>query len=128
MNKREIIDEIISHLCYTPLIRGYKLIRKERGIMDVTAVSQAIQGVGFPIVCVLGLSYFIYKIWGWLKDIADRLTATLIEVNTTNRELSETNKELSQTNRNLVEQLAQFQKDIPGIKEDIREIKRAVAI
>lgn len=31
--------------------------------MDITATQQLITTLGFPIVCVLALSYFVYKIW-----------------------------------------------------------------
>ncbi|WP_143452424.1 hypothetical protein [Sporanaerobium hydrogeniformans] len=92
--------------------------------MDITSTSQAIQMVGFPIICVLGLAFFIYKIWQKMQENQDKLTMTLVEVNTTNRELSETNKELSETNRKLVEQ---FTNDLASIKEDMKDIKEAVS-
>ncbi|MHC1747420.1 MAG: hypothetical protein AB9856_03410 [Cellulosilyticaceae bacterium] len=85
--------------------------------MDVTSTSQAVQTVGFPIVCVLGLAFFIYKIWQKMQDQQEKLTATLVEVNATNKELSE-------TNRKLVEQ---FTNDLAAIKEDMKDIKEAVS-
>lgn len=31
--------------------------------MDFNTVQQLITTLGFPIVCVLGLSWFVYKVW-----------------------------------------------------------------
>lgn len=65
--------------------------------MDIGAVSNSIAQVGFPIVCVVGLAFFIYKIWQKMSDQQEKLTTTLIEVNATNKELSETNKLLAES-------------------------------
>lgn len=65
--------------------------------MDIGAISNSIAQVGFPIVCVVGLAFFIYKIWQKMSDQQEKLTTTLIEVNATNKELSETNKLLAES-------------------------------
>lgn len=77
--------------------------------MDIGAVSTSVSQVGFPIVCVIGLAFFIYKIWQKMSEQQEKLTTTLVEVNSTNKELSETNKKL-------VENLS---RDVEKIKEKL---------
>lgn len=74
--------------------------------MDITAVTNGVSTVGFPIVCVIGLAFFIYKIWQKMSEQQERLTATLVAVNDTNKELSETNKLL-----------------VEGLSRDVEKIK-----
>ena len=74
--------------------------------MDIGVVSSSVSQVGFPIVCVIGLAFFIYKIWQKMSEQQERLTATLVEVNATNKELSETNKLL-----------------VEGLSKDVEKIK-----
>lgn len=77
--------------------------------MDLAVVSNSISMVGFPIVCVIGLAFFIYKIWQRMSEQQEKLTVTLVAVNDTNKELSETNKKL-------VENIS---RDVEKIKETL---------
>lgn len=83
-------------------------------------ITKGISQVGFPIMCVLGLSYFIFrqqeKITNTLEEVSETnkaLSQTNRELSETNKELSETNKELSSTNRILVENIS---KDMESLK------------
>ena len=31
--------------------------------MDIQVITTLISTVGFPIVCVIGMAYFFYKVW-----------------------------------------------------------------
>lgn len=71
---------------------------------------QLIQTLGFPIACVLGCAYFIYKLVTRHQDeakeredklidankewsvVVDKVSATITESNEVNKELSQTNK------------------------------------
>lgn len=79
--------------------------------MELGTVTNSISSVGFPIVCVIGLAFFIYKIWQRMSEQQEQLTVTLVAVNSTNKELSETNKKL-------VENIS---KDIEKIKEKMED-------
>lgn len=77
--------------------------------MDLAVVTSSISTVGFPIVCVIGLAIFIYKIWQRMSEQQEKLTLTLVAVNDTNKELSETNKKLVDS----------MSRDIEKIKEKV---------
>lgn len=63
--------------------------------MDMQAVTTSISQVGFPIVCVIGLSFFVYRVWQKMSDQLEKTTQTLLQVNETNKTLAETGKILS---------------------------------
>lgn len=63
--------------------------------MDIQAVTTSISQVGFPIVCVIGLSFFVYRVWQKMSDQLEKTTQTLLQVNETNKTLAETGKILS---------------------------------
>ena len=44
--------------------------------MDIAMIQELIAGLGFPIVCVLGLGWFVYKIWkSYKEDMKSELDA-----------------------------------------------------
>lgn len=44
--------------------------------MDIAMIQELIAGLGFPIVCVLGLGWFVYKIWkSYKEDMKNELDA-----------------------------------------------------
>lgn len=63
--------------------------------MDMQSVTTSISQVGFPIVCVIGLSFFVYRVWQKMSEQLEKTTQTLLQVNETNKTLAETGKLLS---------------------------------
>lgn len=86
-----------------------------------------ISTLGFPIVCVIGLAFFIWKVWSHYRDDMnanmERLQARCIErekVLTAELEKSEA------IIQKAVETLAFYETNISDIKNDVAEIKEIV--
>lgn len=77
--------------------------------MEIAAIVELISTVGFPIVCVFGLCWFIWKIY--------KASEKREEV------LREEIKENRQTNAKFAEIISHYSTDIKEIKDDIKEIK-----
>lgn len=92
--------------------------------MDVATITGLVSNLGFPIVCVGALGFFMYK--AWMKSQTQnekREEKLLIAINTTNelnRDLSNTNEKVTAINEKLVEHLT---KDVSKLKDDVGEIK-----
>jgi len=89
--------------------------------MDVNTIQNAISTLGFPIVCVLFLGWFIWKIWmsqqDQNKEREDKLYEYLGKAQAVNEELTKTNSEF-------VEVLHSYKSDLDTIKNDVTEIKQ----
>lgn len=89
--------------------------------MDVNTIQTAISTLGFPIVCVLFLGWFIWKIWmtqqDQNKEREDKLYEYLGKAQAVNEELTKTNSEF-------VEVLHSYKSDLDTIKNDVTEIKQ----
>lgn len=89
--------------------------------MDVNTIQTAITTLGFPIVCVLFLGWFIWKIWmsqqDQNKEREDKLYEYLGKAQAVNEELTKTNSEF-------VEVLHSYKSDLDTIKNDVTEIKQ----
>lgn len=88
--------------------------------MDVNTVQTLITSVGFPIVCVLALGWFIYiafqKFTANAEKREDKLYAIIAEAQATNEKLLE-------TNAGFVSVLDAYKTDLVKIKEDVSVIK-----
>lgn len=88
--------------------------------MDVNTVQTLITSVGFPIVCVLALGWFIYiafqKFTANAEKREDKLYAIIADAQATNEKLLQTNSEF-------VLVLDTYKTDLVAIKEDVAEIK-----
>ena len=88
--------------------------------MDANAIQTLISTLGFPIVCVLFLGWFIWKIWihqqQQNESREEKLYAFLGKA-------QETNKQLTQTNSEFVTVLNTYKTDLDDIKTDVSEIK-----
>lgn len=88
--------------------------------MDVNTIQTLITSVGFPIVCVLALGWFIYiafqKFTANAEKREDKLYAIIVEAQATNERLLQTNSEF-------VLVLDTYKTDLVAIKEDVAEIK-----
>ena len=89
--------------------------------MDVNTIQTAISTLGFPIVCVLFLGWFIWKIWmsqqDQNKEREDKLYEYIGKAQAVNEQLTETNSEF-------VEVLHSYKSDLDTIKNDVTEIKQ----
>lgn len=87
------------------------------------AWTQLISSLGFPIVCVLALGYFIYTIYkNWTTENAKREDKLyeIIQVSHAN------NEKLVEANREFVAVLETYKTDITEIKHDIEDIKEII--
>lgn len=89
--------------------------------MDVNTIQTAISTLGFPIVCVLFLGWFIWKIWmsqqDQNKEREDKLYEYIGKAQAVNEQLTKTNSEF-------VEILHSYKSDLDTIKNDVTEIKQ----
>lgn len=89
--------------------------------MDINTIQTLITSLGFPIVCVVALGWFIWKIWtsqqDQNKEREDKLYEYLGKAQALNEELTKTNSEF-------VEVLHSYKSDLDTIKNDVIEIKQ----
>ena len=89
--------------------------------MDVNTIQTAISTLGFPIVCVLFLGWFIWKILmsqqDQNKEREDKLYEYLGKAQAVNEQLTKTNSEF-------IEVLHSYKSDLDTIKNDVTEIKQ----
>lgn len=87
--------------------------------MDMTALPELIGTLGFPIVCVIGLGIFIFRIWQQSVVREEKLMAEIAE----NREV---NAQAIATISQFAEKLTHMEDDITDIKTDVGEIKEKI--
>lgn len=98
---------------------------------DLTAVSNLISNVGFPIAMVLGLMWFIYQIFlkttaqneANMKQVQDRCAAREEKLYKELAEGRAINRQAISTIAQYAEKLGTIQSDISDIKADITVIK-----
>jgi hypothetical protein len=88
--------------------------------MDVNTIQQLITNVGFPIVCVLGLAWFVYTAFTKIMTHSTEREEKLYSIVS---DAQETNKTLLKTNSEFVEVLNAYKTDLETIKADVTEIK-----
>jgi hypothetical protein len=80
----------------------------------ITFLIELIPTVGFPIVCVVALGWFVYKIYKRSEDREDKLMV----------ELTETRK----VNAQAIETITKYATNLETITNDISEIKTDITI
>lgn len=88
--------------------------------MDVNTIQTLVTSLGFPIVCVIALGWFIYKAFEKFTAQAENREEKLYTVIA---QAQETNERLSQTNAEFVSVLNTYKSDLDDIKADVSEIK-----
>lgn len=88
--------------------------------MDVNTVQTLISTLGFPIVCVIFLAWFIWKIWMGQQDQNKQREDKLYEYL---GKAQAVNEELTKTNAEFVTVLNTYKSDLEDIKSDVSEIK-----
>lgn len=91
--------------------------------MDVNTIQTLITSVGFPIVCVLALAWFIYKAFEKFTAQSEKREEKLYTVLA---QAQETNERLSKTNSEFVTVLNTYKSDLEEIKSDVSEIKESM--
>lgn len=99
--------------------------------MDLTAVSNLVNNVGFPIAMVLGLMWFIYQIFlkttaqneENMKQVQDRCAEREEKLYKELAEGRAINRQAIDTIAHYAEKLGTIQSDISDIKADITVIK-----
>lgn len=88
--------------------------------MDINVIQQLITTLGFPIVCVIFLGWFLYKIWTKSQTQNESREEKLYLVIA---QAQSQNEKLSQTNAEFVTVLTNYKTDLDAIKTDVSEIK-----
>lgn len=88
--------------------------------MDVSTINSLITSVGFPIVCVLGLGWFIYQAFNKITAQSEKREEKLYDFL---GKAQMVNEELTKTNAEFVAVLSTYKTDLAEIKEDVTEIK-----
>ena len=88
--------------------------------MDVNTIQTLITSLGFPIVCVMALGWFIYKAFEKFTAQSEKREEKLYTVIA---QAQETNERLSNTNAEFVSVLNTYKSDLEEIKADVTEIK-----
>ncbi len=89
--------------------------------MDANTIQTLISSLGFPIVCVLFLGWFIWKIWTRQQEQNEKREDKLYSVVA---QAQETNERLTNINSEFVEILHSYKSDLDEIKNDVSEIKQ----
>lgn len=88
--------------------------------MDVNTIQTLVTSLGFPIVCVMALGWFIYKAFEKFTTQSEKREEKLYAVIA---QAQETNERLSKTNAEFVAVLNTYKSDLEDIKADVTEIK-----
>lgn len=87
--------------------------------MELAVIIELIGTVGFPIVCVLALGIFVYKLW---QQSAEREKTLMAEI-TENRLV---NQQAIETISLYAERLTHIEDNVSEIKNDVVEIKQKI--
>ena len=88
--------------------------------MDVNTIQTLITSLGFPIVCVIALGWFMYNAFEKITAQSEKREEKLYTVIA---QAQETNERLSNTNAEFVAVLNTYKSDLDEIKADVTEIK-----
>lgn len=88
--------------------------------MDLSVIQTLITTLGFPIVCVIAMGWFISKLWNQSQEQNKQREDKLYEVVS---KAQAQNERLSITNSEFVKVLNDYKTDIETIKNDVKEIK-----
>ena len=91
--------------------------------MDITTIETLITSVGFPIVCVIALGWFVFRFYNdyttQSREREEKLMEFIVEEQHQMQNLVSTNAEF-------VEVLNSYKKDIEEIKRDVSDIKNEI--
>lgn len=97
--------------------------------MDVSTLSTLITTLGFPIVCVLGLGFFIYRIYlDTQEQNKSNMDAVQARCKEREEKLYEEIKENRKVNAEAIATIALYAEKIGHIESNLENIKMDVAI
>lgn len=98
--------------------------------MELLAViAELIPTLGFPIICVLGLGWFIYKIYSdTTKQNAENMDKVQKRCQEREDKLYEQLEKQNTINGRFAEIIAQYEVTLDVIKTDISDIKTDIAV
>ncbi len=82
--------------------------------MNVNNIITLITNVGFPIVCVLGMGYFIWQLYKQSIERENKLTEQIVE----SREI----------NSKAIDTIAHYAEKLETIQQDVKDIKKDVLV
>lgn len=82
--------------------------------MDINVIVELIGMLGFPIVCVLFLGIFVYKLW---QQSAEREKSLMTEI-----------AENRLVNKQAIETIAHYANKLDAIQNDISQIKNDIVV
>lgn len=88
--------------------------------MDLNTIQTAISTLGFPIVMVIALGWFIWKLWTKSQEQNEKREDKLYQVI---EKAQVQNEELSDTNSQFIKVLTDYKTDLETIKNDVAVIK-----
>lgn len=80
--------------------------------MDISTIADLVGVLGFPIVCVGALGFFVYKLWQQSAEREKLLFNELTESRTINGKFAEI--------------IAQYKVELDEIKVDVKDIKETL--
>ena len=97
--------------------------------MELAAIIELIPTLGFPIICVLGLGWFIYKIYNdTTKQNAENMERVQVRCQEREEKLYEQLEKQNETNGKFASIIAHYEVKLDEIKEDVRDIKNTLHI
>lgn len=82
--------------------------------MDLKTIQMLITSVGFPIVCVLLMGYFIWQLY---KDSVKREEKLTAQIN-----------ESRNVNAKAIDTIAKYAEKLDTIQQDVKEIKKDIVV
>lgn len=95
----------------------------------LSLLADLIPSLGFPIVCVVGLGWFIYKIYNdTTKQNAENMEKIQARCQAREDKLYEEIKENREVNAKAIETIAHYAEKLDIIQQDISDIKTDITV
>lgn len=97
--------------------------------MDANAITQLITTLGFPIVCCLGMGYFIFHIYKTTtQENKENMEQVQARCAAREEKLFEEIKENRAVNAKAIETIAHYADRLETIQNDVAEIKTDITV
>lgn len=97
--------------------------------MDASTLTQLVTSLGFPIVCCLGMGYFIFHIYkNTTAENKANMEAVQARCKEREEKLYEEIKQNREVNAKAIETIAHYAEKLDVIQHDISEIKTDITI
>ena len=97
--------------------------------MDLTTIGSLIGTIGFPIVCALGMAWFIYKIYlNTTKENQENMKQVQARCLAREEKLYDEIEKNRKINERAIETIAHYAEKLDVIQKDIGEIKNDIVV